>query len=329
MKTNSTYTLLILLASIFLTISCGKNVDTIPPETIDSVKSILPKQVILTTTIDEGTGEIKRSLVFSMKYDTANHRIEIYEDDTTNTNPYDRLAIAYNFNNDGYLVKFETNLKDFWGGYTNNGTAIINRSADNKIIYIANYDKDYNTKDTSFYKYQSVSNGLNITALSDWTYNVTYHYDNTNKLLDYHGTDAYSATFFYNANNSINKMLVTQNSAIYNNQSDFLYNSGLPDDNEDKFQRLLLGKDYYLWDLQLIYPFNFPLNYDYDNYLISATNPYHLTFMKDTHLINGNQPAIDKANLTYEINGNKLLSKVSCKVDVYGHPEGFTMELNY
>ena len=117
---------LILAGSLF---SCQKNVEPVSPETADSIKSVLPKQVIWQSyfTISED-----KAIVISLQYDTLNRKINLYLDDTTNTNPYDYLAISYTFNNNGYLIKatgFDGDGPDFADAVVD-----INRNADNKII---------------------------------------------------------------------------------------------------------------------------------------------------------------------------------------------------
>lgn len=94
-----------------MTTSCNKG-DVPTPQTIDSIKSILPKQIIIDYPSQFGVLEDK---VISLKYDTANYKIELYDDDTTNTNPYDKLLATYSFNKDGYLIKSTgVELYGFW-----------------------------------------------------------------------------------------------------------------------------------------------------------------------------------------------------------------------
>jgi hypothetical protein len=314
---NTLFLVTILVSFILINFSCQKNVDPASPETVDSIKSNLPKQVIWLG--------FPNNAVLSIKYDTTNHKIELYEDDTTNSNPYDKLVISYAFNNDGYLVNYTINTTNtFLDVYFDHGTVNINRGTDNKIIYIAFDDQDMNRKDTSFYTYQLVSGGINISSSGGGYHenNTTYHYDNNNNLIDYHGDPLidYSATFTYNTNNSPNKILVNSPS---DNETNFLYSSGIPDAKEDLLFKLLLGKDNYLWDLKELYPFIFYLTPDYDDYDFSATNPYHLTYMKDTHQPDASPTGIEEATLTYELNDNKLLSKVTFYVD--GEMDGMAM----
>ena len=299
--------ILVIFISVSIT-SCNKG-DEPKPDQVDSIKSVLPKQIIW----NEG---VTTATIFSIKYDTANYKIELYEDDTTNSNPYDRLAISYAYNKDGYLITFDTNISGFWGGIFDNGTVSIKRNEDNRIIYIAYNDRDYNETDTSFYNYESVNGGTNISSIGGFNGyfegTTVYNYDVDNKLLAYSSDMGQgNATFSYNANNSL-KQIISQ--GIGDNQSDFSYASGIPDEKADAFYKILLGKDYYLWDLSDLFPFTFYLDPDYDNYFISATNQYHLTNMKDTHQPDGGS-GIEEAILSYKLNENNLLSHVTFKID--------------
>lgn len=308
--------LITLFAGFLLTISsCKKDADQLPPETIDSVKSVLPKQIILTDNED--------SLIISFKYDTANHKVELYEDDPSTSNLYDKLAITYTFNRDGYLVSYVINTDKLYGSNYENATVNINRAGDNKINYVAYDIRDYNQKDTTFYTYQSESGGTKVTTKGiEATFEgiTTYRYDNNYDLLEFQGEYAY-ATFQYNPNKSINKIT---GMGAGDNVTDFLYSSGIPDEKEDWLSRLLLGKDHYLWDLMELNPFVFWLDPDYDSYLVSATNPYHLTHMKDTHQPDASPTGIEDATITYELNDQKLLSKVSFTVEAVGQFPAYT-----
>jgi hypothetical protein len=303
--------LLIILISVSVT-SCNKG-DEPKPDQVDSIKAVLPKQIIWNQDV--------LTTVFSVKYDTSNYRIEFYEDDTTNSNPFDRLAITYAYNKDGYLIGFDTDIPGFWGSIFDNGSATIKRDADNKIIYIAYDDRDFNEKDTSFYNYESVNGGTNISSIGGYNGyfegTTVYNYDADYKLLAYSSDMGQStATFSYNSNNSVQQII---SHGFVDNQSEFSYTSGIPDEQADRFYELLLGKDYYLWDLSDFFPFSFYLDPDYDNYLISATNQFHVTKMKDTHQPDGGS-GVEEATINYELNEDGLLSHAIFKID--GELEG-------
>jgi hypothetical protein len=298
--------------------SCNKG-DEPTPEIIDSVKSILPKQIIFYQISDEPD-----SLRLSLKYDTVNRKVELYEDDPATPDLYDKLAMRSTFNDDGYLVKFEMNSDKFLDASFYDATININRASNNEINYIAYDDRDINQKDTSIYTYKPVGDGTEITTSGYQSYfegTVSYKYDKDNKLLSYQfqpNTTYGIAQFYYNTNNSISK--VEKTGGDYDNVAEFSYTSGIPDDKEDVLGRVLFGKDYYLWDLKDMNPFIFYLDADYDDYPISFTDPYHITRMQDTHKPDADPDGIEGVNISYELNENKLVSKVTIKYDDYDVP---------
>ena len=308
MKTTIYLSLLLLLTFVFITVSCNKNVDNIPPETIDSVKAILPKQVILVN------GTTDTLVTTSFKYDTLNHKVELYEDNRATPNLFDKLVITFSFNNDGYLIGYLINTDIFGNTSFDNALITINRASDNKIKYIAYYDREKGEKDTTFFTYELINGNTKIAVKGDWAYlegNTDYTYDANNKLLSYQfaGGGSEIARFNYNPNNSLSKVVKT--GGDFDNVIDFSYASGLPDDKENMLERILLGKDYYLWDLKVLSPFTFYLDADYDDFPISFTDPYHFTRMQDTHKPNAAPTGIEGFNMIYNVNQDKLLSKIT------------------
>ena len=314
MKNTFLFFILAIITSAFLTVSCQKELDSFTPETIDSIKSILPKQVIVVWGMSD-------TLIASIKYDTLNLKVEIYEDDPSTPDLFDNLALTYTFNNDGYLISYHQH-KDISGTSLSQDESVnITRTSDNKISYIAYYDRNRDEKDTTFYNYKSFNGGTTITTVGEYSYfgnPSIYNYDMNNKLLSSETTNIGYDNFYqfsYNSNNSISKVVKT--GAYFNNIANFFYTSGIPDDKEDMLYRILLGKDYYLWDLTGLSPFNIPLDPDYDNFNISITNPYHITRMQDSYQPNssGNPSGDVGVNMLYELNQDKLLSKVTIDYD--------------
>lgn len=301
--------------SVF-TISCSKD-STSTPDQIDSLKSILPKQIIYEV---PGAGQGAGINVVSIKYDTLNRNIQLYEDDTTNANPYDVLLATYRFNQDGYLLQFESTDHSLANMDYQNTIIDFHREANNNISYITYRDKskavEYTT--TTAYTYKTESGGTVITTEGSNAYffgACDYHYDANFNLISYQAsyyTDYANGILSYNANNSINKI---SGLGVGENLTEFSYTSGMPDQKEDLLERVLLGKDYYLWDLKLLNPFVFDLDMDYDNFLLSATNPFHVTSMKDTHQPDASPTGIETATFTYELNKEQLLWKVTQKID--------------
>jgi hypothetical protein len=299
-------TAIILIASA----SCQKETDTPGPTTIDSLKAILPKQIIFTDlTLPPGTG----TDVASIKYDTTNRKIEVYIDDTTNANPYDQLAISYTYNNSGYLVSH----KIFDAGVVEESYS-IERSADNKITNIAHLDNFINIKDTIFFNYLTISGGTKITTIEHSYYpgspvfidTALYSYNTDFKLTQILKSGGAITSYEYNTNNSIKKLLFL--SPGISNETNFFYMSGLTDGKEDVLVRTLLGKDNYIQNLKDFYYFSSFADNEYIT--VSATDPYHPTRMQDITNNNGSL-STEERTWSYELNAQKLLSKVNASFD--------------
>jgi len=324
---KKTLSFITLLVSFILTTttSCNKG-DEPTPQTIDSIKSVLPKQITILP-------EDSDSMVVSFKYDTLNHKVELYQDDPSTPDLYDQLLITSTFNSDGYLVNYIINTNLFDDTF-NNAIVNISRASDNKINYIAYNDLVQNRKDTSNYTYETTPNGTQISVAGYYAYfeeTLThYNYDNQNKLISYSFEEdpEPTAQFSYNSNNSVSKIVKTGDFA---NVSEFSYTSGIADDKEDLLGRILLGKDYYLWDLKELSPFTEYLDADYDDYPISLTDPYHFTRMLDTHRPDASPTGIEGLSVAYELNQNKLLSKITVTWEADSQSPAYTiiMKLKY
>lgn len=305
----------IILISFIAFTSCTK--DLAPqPDIVDSVKAVLPKQIIYNLDTED-------TLYVSFKYDTVNNKVEIYENDPSTPDLYDKLAITFTFNKAGYLVTYVINSTKFYNSSFENAVVNINRTSDNTISYIAYDDRDFNRKDTTFYTYQRESSGIKITTIGRESYfedTTTYRYDNSYNLMEVKGVYDY-ANYHYNPNMSINKIT---GKGLGDNVTDFAYGSGIPDAEEDWLARLLVGKDHYILDIMDLNPFVFYLDPDYDNYSVSATNRFHLTRMTDTHQPDGSPTGIENATMKYELNDRKLLSKIVFITEADGPYPAFT-----
>ncbi len=94
----------------------------------------MPPQIITIATNDNA--DYNDSLAISIKYDTANNSIELYEADSTNSNPYNKLALKYLYNNDGYLISVNQYDRNNFADIPENLNAVINRTYDKKIVDI-------------------------------------------------------------------------------------------------------------------------------------------------------------------------------------------------
>ncbi|MEO8821018.1 MAG: hypothetical protein ABI374_09270 [Ginsengibacter sp.] len=298
--------------------SCKKeHSPVIPPETVDSVNSVLPKQVISSYTGTAATGDDSLiTNVISIKYDTANLKIELYLDDTTNMNPYDKLIQTFTYNRDGYLTGYTT----FDNGNISEKYS-ISRGSDNHIQTIIDDDIQGEQIDTTVFSYQATgTNTMVHTIMKSYqsAYNnfdtSIYTYDVDFKLIKIQGTnsgDQYVANYEYNANNTLSKVITVDEGntlpTTLNAETDFFYSPSIPATNDDIVKKVFLGRDYYLSDIQLLYPFSYYTQVNLNNsFMVSFTNPYQVT--KTQYLWNS---SLDVKNYTYEMNDNKLISKVT------------------
>lgn len=229
--------------------SCQK--DVVPEdEEIEETFNRLPKQIIYSETADNF------SEVWSIKYDMLNRSINIYYEDTTNAVLYDRIKESYQYNSDGYLVKYESH------GYTGESeqTDIV-RNTNNQINYII-YSQGFNAlADTFFYTYQKNGDELNIKVvkgkeplpgvMEDRERTYTYNTDLQLTSIFHHSSEE-STEFrysrgkfvreFYEDNESFNEALVS-------------YASGDQAAKQDSLMQLVLGKDYYIQGIRDMYFF--------------------------------------------------------------------------
>jgi hypothetical protein len=297
-------TALVCMASI----SCQKGVDSPSPGSIDSLKAVLPKQIIYT---DLTAPPAIATIAVAIKYDTNNRKIDLYIDDTANTNPYDLLEASYAYNSSGYLVSHK--IFDELTGIPEE-IYTINRSGDNKIVWMVYENKVSNHLDTTFFNYQPVSGGTKITTVLHSYYQASlfsidttlYTYSGDFKISQILASGGGRTTYEYNANNSLKKL--TFLSPDESNETNMFYTSGITDDKEDFLLRALLGKDYYLQNIKEFYYFITYLDNEY--ILVSATDPYHPTRMQSVTKNNG-LLFTDERTWSYELNAQKLVSKIN------------------
>lgn len=251
-------------------LACQKQISSLEEEEIEQPEEMpgnLPKQFVLKHFTDNYIE------VWSMQYDTANRRINVYYDDTTNANPYDALKVSYQYNADGYLIKLiESDGAD-------EETSIISRDANNRIRYITNHDEYFENPDTSFYAYENIGDSVRISIerrayLDQDVVKGFYTYTYKNKLLLYLRMNF--SDFLYTYQYQQNKL--TKLEWVRNN--DFIrmalaYQTPAPNESRDLFQELILGKDYYLQDIRDMYFFF--LFRDSRFLTLSASDPHHIT----------------------------------------------------
>lgn len=279
-------------------ISCQKQISSLEEEEeIEQPEELiqqLPKQFVLKHFTDSYIE------VWSMQYDTANRRINVYYDDTTNANPYDVLKASYQFNAAGYLVK------SINSDGTDEETSIISRDANNRIRYITNHDEYFEYPDTSFYTYESIGDSVRISI----------------ERYAYFDMDVEKSLYTYTyKNNSLQKLRLNSSDFLYTYQyqqnkltniewvrnDDFIrmamgYQTANPDESRDLFQELILGKDYYLQDLRDMYFFF--LFRDSKFLTLSASDPHHLASFSFAYKSEDDE-GMFRTVCTYEFNDKK------------------------
>jgi|GEM_PF-6436946 len=320
MKTTF-YLFLIVLACNATFTSCNKNSDNPTPQQLDSLNAALPKQIIIVESYDSnGIQKTIISDVYSIKYDTANKIVQLYIDDTTNTNPYDVLTDTYTYNSSDYLISIkegddnntEPPNQDIFYNVT------INRGADNNINYIAEVSKDGSYYDSIFYKYAPSNGATVITTVSHYQEGTggntgedtsVYTYNSNHGLTQLAEPNFQTNTSFsLNANGSVNSYVSTTPDFTLN--VNFTYASGLPDGTADAFTQVLMGKDYYLADVLNLDPFVLPFisSGGYDGTIdIPVTDPYHLS-SANFQATGGNES--QTFNWSYQLNAQNNVTQV-------------------
>lgn len=119
--------------------------------------------------------------------------------------------------------------------------------------------------------------------------------------------------YTYNADKSLHEVTRKVSGEGYIKMK-FDYASGLHVNDKDWLSELLLGRDYYLLNLSVLNPFSFFVEGETDPYLISATNPYHISHIEETF----GSDAINAA-MAYQFNDKNLLSSVILTANsIYG-----------
>ena len=274
--------------------ACQKEINSLDEDDIEQPEEILgqlPKQFVLKDFTENYTE------VWSMQYDTANRRINVYYDDTTNANPYDELKASYQFNTAGYLVKFTNN----YGGDLE--TSEIVRDATNRIKYITNFDLFVLEKDTNFYSYEISGTQLKhtVTRREYWDNEIieridTYSYTN-NVLQNLRpGINAFDVVYQYQQN-KLTSMGWSGDGNFFT--MSMTYHTANPQEHRDLFLELILGKDHYVQDIRNMYFFF--LFQDRGYLMLSASDPHHLKAFSFAYK-SDNDEGTENANFSYEFN---------------------------
>ncbi|MBC6490654.1 hypothetical protein ACFSQD_19605 [Flavihumibacter stibioxidans] len=285
----------LLSAFFLLTVftACQKEINSLEEE-IEQPEQIpgqLPKQIVLKHFTDNYTE------VWSMQYDNANRRINVYYDDTTNANPYDVLKASYQFNTAGYLVKFINS------DGIDEEISEISRDANNRIRYITNRDALVGEIDTSFYSYENSGTQLKhtIERHAYWDQSVekridTYTYNN-NVLQNLRpGINGFDIVYQYQQNKLTNTGW-SGNGNFFT--MSIAYLTPDPDEPKDLFLELVLGKDHYVQDIRDMY-FFFVFQ-DRGFLTLSASDPHHVNSFSFVYKSEDDE-GTDETVCSYEFN---------------------------
>jgi hypothetical protein len=276
-----------------LLIACQKQIDSLEEEIEqpEEVLKLLPRQFVLNHFTDNYIE------VWSMQYDSANRRINVYYDDTTNANPYDVLKASYQFNAAGYLVKYINS------DGIDEEVSIISRDANNRIKFITNADANLGEIDTSFYTYEA--NGAQVKHSVErrayWDQTIvkridTYVYNNNVLQSLRPGIDGVDILYQYQQNKLAN--------AGWSRGTDFFtmsmtYQTPEPVEPRDLFMELILGKDHFVQDIQDMY-FFFVFR-DSEFLTLSASDPHHINSFSFVYKSDTDEGS-DGTDCTYEFN---------------------------
>lgn len=259
------------IASCFLFFGSGCQTEISPNILQDSTIKVAALLSLRQIKVNHPSATDPFNYIFSLQYDTANKKINIYLDDTTTTNPFDRLVYSYEFNSNGYLINSST--ADANGNIKPDFTIV--RNGTNQIQQIINFNAEeingvpYN--DTVFYNYQQTGTQ---TMVQD--------------SVRFHGNNQFNTTVTtYNSQNKITSIqyvtgnvLYTTKDFIYNSQGilaniisnvdtiAFTYDNTRADSNWQNLPLLFLGRDYYILQNETT---TSRLSYNFLSYIIEGT----------------------------------------------------------
>lgn len=287
--------------------SCQKDVESTEEEMEETINR-LPKQIIYTESVDN------YSEVWSIKYDTLNRKINVYYEDTTNTVLYDKIKESYQYNNNGYLVKYES----FWDDGESEQTDIV-RNANNQINYII-YSQDFNASaDTFFYTYQKFGDDLNIKVvrgeepqpgvIEDRERTYTYNADLQLTSIFHHNSEE-STEFSYSQGKFVR--------AFYEDDDSFheelvSYTTGSQPFKQDSLLQLVLGKDYYIQGIRDMYFFQI---FSSDGFfMLSGSDPNMPSRLESRGNNSFDEEYNEVRNYAFELNQQGLPVKITASYE--------------
>ena len=188
-------------------------------------------------------------LVVSLQYDTMNRKLNIYFDDTTTSNPFDRLVATYHFDSNGYLTGCDA-IEDFTSNVIRPDFAIT-RNSSGQILKIVEFDAEelngisYN--DTVYYSYEQsgaqtiVQDSVMFYTNSYFTTRRTTYNSQNNPVAEEYSRYISGPNTNYNYSND--RLSLVTNAGY---TTSFTYDNTLVSNEWQNLPRSLLGKDYYI-----------------------------------------------------------------------------------
>jgi hypothetical protein len=274
--------------------------------------------------------------VFSLQYDTAGRKINVYLDDTTTSNPLDLLAINYQFDANGYLVS--SNSIEYDGTFQPD--FVITRNGSGQIQKIIEYNAEEANgipyDDTVYYSYQQSAGKTTVQDSVRFHFNPgfstrrTDYNSQNNPLVEY---GYFGSTFkTYNYNNGVVSNIITPNDPTYypgNDTAYFTYDNTPVASQWQGLPQLLLGKDYYILQQEpQSYNFlSFIMEFDFETvYNPLLTKPLSKIIVRGYPYSNANNFLIKTINLSYTYTPDKLPSNISVIPDGGSDPTYYTFE---
>jgi hypothetical protein len=258
--------------------------------------------------------------VISLQYDTAGRKINVYFDDTTTSNPFDLLAVNYQFDANGYLIS--SNSSEYNGVLQPD--FVITRNSSGQIQKIIEYNAEeannipYN--DTVYYSYQQSAGQTTVQDSVRFHFNTgfvtrrTDYNSQNNPVIEYgYYNSAYLNLKTYNYSNGMVSYIISNNDTTY-----FTYDNAAVSSQWQSLTQILLGNDYYILQQppltsRLSYTFlSFIMEYDFETvYNPLLTKPLSKIVVRGYPYNSPNNLLVKTINFSYTYNSDKLPVTIS------------------
>lgn len=217
----------------------------------------------------------------SLQYDTIHHAIRLFIDDTTTATPYDQLRQTYEYNPQGYLIRYTQYSAD----NIIEATDIIRSSDPTSFMIIKDYGAaDF--RDSAIWRISTSTTGYQVKKMQvsgsgqDPDLGIVYHYTTQWQLDSIQYLGYYASDHFQYDEGRLTGYTGGFYDGMVTMQLD--YQSALPAAGKDDLLQLLLGRDYYLEPIRELYFLNLFL--DPGRFALSGTDPNYPAALSYTHL---------------------------------------------